>query len=178
MSMFLKGEKIYLRAIAKSDVNEDYLFWINDPEVTSGLDSGKKPSTISELDQYVTRCISEPNVIMFAICDVKENKHIGNIKLDAFDSSARTCQLGLLIGDKNSWGKGIGKEACRMAINYAFSELNMRKVLLAVYANNPNAKRLYESLGFKLEGTLREQVFANGEYFDKHYMGVFKSEFK
>ena len=55
--------------------------------------------------------------------------------------------------------------------------MNLRKIYLAVYENNQNAKKLYEKLGFTLEGTLRKHVMVNNVYYDKYLMGLFKTEF-
>ncbi len=175
---FLEGNKIYLRAISKSDVNQNYLNWLNDKETTKGLASGLFPSTLEELEQFVGRAIQNKDVVLFAICDASNDHHVGNIKIDHFDWVSRTCELGLLIGDKNYWGKGVGYEACHLALSYAFQTLNIRKVILAVYNNNPAALGLYKKLGFQLEGSLRQQVFDGGEYFDKHYMGLFAEELR
>lgn len=175
---FLEGDKIYLRAIAKSDVNQNYLNWLNDKDTTRGLASGLFPSTLMELEQFVERAIHNKDVVMFAICDKTNDQHIGNIKIDHFDWVSRTCELGLLIGDKNYWGKGIGFEACHLTLSYAFQTLNIRKVILAVYENNPAAIGLYKKLGFQLEGSLRQHVYDDGQYYDKHFMGLFAEELR
>lgn len=176
MIRFLEGQQIYLRAITMNDVTESYLSWLNDEETTKGLASGVFPSSIEELGKFVESVVSNKNVVMFAICDKSNDEHIGNIKLDQFDWVGRTCELGLLIGNKKYWGKGIGYEVCRLTLEYAFTDLNIRKVSLAVYANNPAAIKLYEKLGFKKEGQLRSHVFEGGQYYDKYYMGIFREE--
>jgi ribosomal-protein-alanine N-acetyltransferase len=178
MIKFLEGKLIYLRAIALSDVNESYLKWLNEPDVTTGLASGTFPTSLDALRLYVEQKSADKNTIMFAICDQKSNKHIGNIKLDNFDWVSRTCELGVLIGEKDFWGKGIGSEVCKLTIRYALQQLNIRKILLAVYANNAGAIKVYEKIGFVKEGTLRQHIWSNGEYIDKHYMGLFASELK
>jgi ribosomal-protein-alanine N-acetyltransferase len=176
MNRFIEGNTVYLRAIEQSDANERYLSWINDEEVTRGLASGVYPSTLDDLKKYVQQISGSRNAVMFAICDKENDLHIGNIKLDNFDWVNRTCELGLLLGDRAYWGKGIGTEVMRLTLHYAFHQLNMRKVLLAVYANNPGAIKLYEKVGFKTEGCLRAQIFSKGEYIDKYYMGIFSNE--
>jgi len=178
MIKFLDGNQIYLRAIELSDVNENYLKWLNEPDVTTGLASGTFPSTLSALQNYVEQKTTDKNTVMLAICDQESNKHIGNIKLDNFDWVSRTCELGVLIGEKDFWGKGIGSELCKLTIQYAFQQLNLRKILLAVHAHNTAAIKVYEKLGFVNEGTLRQHIWSNGAYIDKHYMGLFASEFK
>ena len=176
MTPFINGETIYLRALGSGDVNSTYLSWLNDVETTKDLLAGRYPSTLQQLDDYVQRATSDPGTVMFAICSRKDNTHIGNIKLDHFDAVDGTCELGLLLGNKDYWGKGIGEEVCRLTLQYAFNTLNIRKVLLAVYSNNPAAIRLYEKLGFVHEGKLRQHLFCQGEYIDKLYMGLFKNE--
>ncbi len=178
MSHFLDGERVYLRAIAVSDASPEYLSWLNDEETTRGLSSGLFPSNMDELKAFLDRITVNRNAIMLAICDKTNNQHIGNIKLDNFDWVGRTCELGLLIGNKNYWGKGIGYEVCMLALEYAFDDLNIRKVLLAVYENNPAAINLYKKLGFVEEGRLRQHIFEGGQYYDKFFMGIFAEELK
>jgi RimJ/RimL family protein N-acetyltransferase len=178
MSRFCQGEQIYLRAISTDDATERYLSWVNDPEVTRGLVTGTYPSDISSLRNYVASVINDPNAIMFAVCANETDLHIGNIKLDRFDHVARTAELGIMLGDADFWGKGIGSEVCKLTLDYAFNQLNLRKVSLTVYANNPGAVRLYEKLGFSVEGTLKAHVFADGAYHDKLWMSIFREDFQ
>ncbi len=173
--MVLKGEKIYLRFLTLNDVNQTYLNWLEDEEVMSGI--ATSGYTIENLKTYVSERLANKNTAFFAICSNDTNEHIGNIKIDFHDDKANVSELGLLIGNKNYWNKGVGQEACKLAIDYGFNQMHLRKIYLAVYENNPNAKRLYEKLGFKLEGTLRKHVMAAGKLNDKYLMGLFKEEF-
>lgn len=175
-TLILKGDKIYLRPIIMDDVNANYLSWLEDSEVMQGI--ATSGYTIDKLKVYVSERIIDSDIAFFAICSNDTNEHIGNVKIDFHDKKANVSELGLLIGNKNYWGKGVGYEACKMAIEYGFDQMYLRKIYLAVYENNQNAKRLYEKLGFKLEGTLRKHVMANGELCDKYLMGIFKEEFK
>lgn len=174
--MKLKSENIYLRSLTLEDVNSNYLSWLQDEEVMQGIATSNY--TIEKLIEYVKPRINDEKIAFFAIIDNETGKHIGNVKIDFHDEKANVSELGLLIGDKNFWGKGIGYEACKLAINYGFEQMKLRKIYLAVYESNPNAKRLYEKLGFKVEGVLRKHVYANGGYQDKYLMGIFKEEFK
>ncbi len=79
MIKFLDGNQIYLRAIELSDVNENYLKWLNKPDVTTGLASGTFPSTLSALQNYVEQKTTDKNTVMLAICDQESNKPIGYI---------------------------------------------------------------------------------------------------
>jgi [ribosomal protein S5]-alanine N-acetyltransferase len=173
---FLETEKTGLKGIALDDANEDYLRWMNDPEVTKGLDSGLFPSTIEALRDYVSNITRSRSDIMFAIIDKASNKHIGNIKLGNINWVNRNGELGILIGDKTAWGKGFGKDACALLVEYAFTKLNLRKVWLAVYSDNKAAHSLYLKLGFKEEGCLKNHVFSDGKFMDKILMAIHNSE--
>ncbi len=171
----LIAEQIYLRPIELTDVNENYLSWLNDEDVMQGI--ATSGYNIEKLTQYVNEKIKNKSIAFFAICDNITNQHIGNVKIDFFDEKTNISEIGLLIGNKNYWGKGIGYEACKLAINYGFNTMNLRKIYLAVYENNLNAKKIYDKLGFKLEGTLRKHILSKGILCDKYLMGLFKEEF-
>ncbi len=169
--ILLMGEKIYLRKLTLNDVTHKYLSWLQEPEVMSGI--AKNNYTLNKLNDYVKSKINSKNVFFFAICDKENNNHIGNIKMEMVNDLAKVADLGVLIGEKKYWGKGIGYEACSLLINFGFNELKLKKIFLAVFDNNPNAIKLYKKLGFQLEGTLKQHVFVNGKYYDKHIMSIF-----
>ena len=173
--MQLTANIIHLKPITLGEVNATYLSWLEDEEVMSGI--ATSGYTLENLKNYVSVRLNRPDIAFFAIWSNDTNEHIGNIKLELQDSIAKVADLGLLIGNKSYWDKGVGKETCRLAITYGFEEMQLRKIYLAVYENNPAAKNLYEKLGFKLEGTLRKHVKVNDTYYDKHLMGLFKDEF-
>jgi [ribosomal protein S5]-alanine N-acetyltransferase len=173
-SLRLVATSIYLRPLSVEDVNVRYLSWLQDPEVMSGL--ATSGYTMANLKDYVSAKIVSDGVLFFAICDNVSHLHIGNIKLDFHDAKANISELGLLIGDKAYWGKGIGEEACRLILDYGFRQERLNKIHLAVYASNPKAKRLYERLGFKEEGCLEDHVLVNDTLYDKYLMAIFKKD--
>lgn len=174
MNVFLSGEKVFLRALSLEDATSEYLSWINDPEITRGMVTGIYPSDIDSLKSYIKTTTADKNTVIFAICDKLTGQHIGNIKLDRFDFISQTCELGLMIGNPDYHGKGIGKEVCLLVTNYAFDRLNLRKISLTVYGNNPAAIRLYKNIGFVEEGCLKAHVYIQGAYVDKYWMSLFR----
>lgn len=171
----LYGKQVFIRFLRQNDVTQEYLSWLNDKEVMKNI--ATSGYTIESLHAYVQNKINDSNVALFAICDIETKQHIGNVKLDFLDEKAMVSELGILIGDKAFWGKGIANEACKLAMSYGFEKMNLRKIYLSVYESNPAAKKVYEKLGFILEGTLRKHVCIEDQYYDKHLMGIFKEEF-
>ena len=174
---FLEGEKIYLRPLEPEDLNREYLGWLNNPKVTCFLESGIFPQTQKELEKYIKQATHSPDQLILAIVDKKSSQHIGNVKLGPINWIHRWGTLGLLIGNQQQWGRGVGREATRLMLGYAFSRLNLNRIDLGVYADHKRAIRLYRTIGFRIEGRFRKDVFHKGQYKDRLWMGLLRSEF-
>lgn len=174
-NFFLESEQIGLRPVSVNDASAKYLGWLNDPEVTRGIETGIFPNTIESLQEYLQNVSRSKSDLMFAIIEKVTGAHVGNVKLANINWVNRNAQLGIIIGDRNAWGKKYGTEACKLVIDYAFSKINLHKVWLVVYANNPAARAMYEKVGFHEEGHQKEHVFSEGKFVDAYLMAVHKS---
>jgi diamine N-acetyltransferase len=94
----------------------------------------------------------------------------------SIDYIHRTCEIQIIIISGFS-GKGYAQKALKTGVDYAFNTLNMHKVYLWVDIDNAPAVHIYKKLGFKIEGTIKEQFFAGGRYHDSYFMGILKSEY-
>lgn len=111
----------------------------------------------------------------FRIRALEDDKLIGIFGLwTAWTNQA--CWLAIAIGEPEYWGRGYGSDALRVGINYAFRELNMYKVSLAVFGYNTRAIRAYEKVGFQREATTRAMLYRDGQRYDMHYMGIVRPE--
>ena len=169
--------KVYLRALEESDV-ENLVRWRNDREVTDSLGGSTFfVSSIREKDWVSHVVKNDRNDIRLAICLADNNKHIGNISLTSINWINRSAVYSIFIGEKSEWGKGYAGEASRLILDYGFKELNLHRIHLTVKPDNLRAQKLYENMGFKKEGVLRESVYKNGAYVDMICMAVLKSEY-
>ena len=89
----------------------------------------------------------------------------------------RHAEIGILIGDEKSRGKGYATEAIRLVADHAFNKLNLRKLYTGMVKGNEASKRAFEKVGFRIEGTLREHFYLNGKYLDCYRMGLLRSEY-
>jgi len=174
---FLDGDKLFLRPLEKKDINRKYLSWMNDRDVTKYLELRVFPSTLEDLQRFYKDTRNPKTDVLLAIVDKATNGHIGNIKLGHIDWINRYGELSIMLGDKKYWGKGYGYDACRLMIEYAFKNLNLNKVILCVYAQHTAAIKIYQKLGFKIEGRMTKIFNLNGKYVDSLWMGILKSEF-
>ena len=181
LPLFLRGKRVGLRALDKSDIGPRYLTWLQDRDITRHLETGAFPLTLDDLHRYYAHfaapSAAPPACVFFAIQHLATSEHIGNIKLEPIHWLHRTATLGLVIGDKRFHGQGLGEEATRLCLRYAFERLGLRKVSLGVLASNTRAFQLYRRLGFVVEGCKRQEYWSDGAYHDAHVMGLFAHEF-
>jgi N-acetyl sugar amidotransferase len=166
----IPGNKIYLRSLTIEDASAEYCSWLNDPEVNQYLETRK--STIEELKSYIHKQIEDPNSIFVGIFDSHNDVHIGNIKLEPINWNEKTAVLGILIGNKYYWGKGIGTEATSIFVDYAFTSLKLNAIKLGVIPENKGAIKVYEKVGFKSVETRRGVINHDGKIFDDLVMEI------
>lgn len=177
MKYLISNKNLGLITLTKDYINETYLSWLNDPETNKYMAAGLTKKSMKDLEAYYEKVSKEKNGIYFVIIDMKTNTHIGNVKLFNIDERNRICEFGILIGDKNYWGKGSATEATELALEYAFAKLNLRKVSLGVLKDNDKAVKLYERTGFVEEGCEKDMYWFNDKYSDVLRMGIFKEDF-
>ena len=173
----LKGDKVILRPMRPDDL-ERYAEFKNDVEVEL-LGSGDVPgpTELGRLQARYAEHLKAPRDLTawFAI-EAQGGKFIGQCLLHNFDNAARTCELGITIGDRDFWGRGYGRDAVGLLLKYAFRLRNMEKVWLTTSGSNLRAQRSYVASGFVEEGRQRRQVWLDGVYDDIVYMGIFRDD--
>lgn len=170
-SRFVVGERVYLREVRPTDVGDAYYGWMNDPEVTRYLESRFYPQSLESLHSFVSGKLGDRDNVFLAIVLRADDRHVGNIKLGPVDWIHRTADIGLLVGERDCWGKGYATEAISLVTDYAFRTLNLRKVTASCYGNNPGSARAFEKAGFEVEGARRAQFHSDGEYVDQILLG-------
>lgn len=171
----LKSERLILKPLNLDFLSQDYVDWLNDKDVNKYLESGGDYN-INKLKDYLIN-IEKNNICSWAIT-LKNGKHIGNIKIDPINLNHYNAEYGIMMGDKNEWGKGYAKEVSNLVIDYCFKTLKLRKITLGVIEKNERAINLYLSLKFKVEGKLIDQVKNNGIYCNVLRMAIFNDKFK
>jgi ribosomal-protein-alanine N-acetyltransferase len=175
-NLTLNTERLLLEPLSLKHATERYASWLNDPEVYKYLET-RGGQTTESLKEFITKQI-DGNVYIWAIIDKTLNVHIGNIKIDPIHYSHKYGEYGILIGDKNYWGKGSAREASVAVLNYFFDKKDyLRKINLGVLKKNVEAINLYNKLGFKQEGLLHKHLLYNGKEEDVLRMALFREDF-
>lgn len=171
--VFRKGPRVTLRPLEKSDIPM-FLHWMNDQDVTRYL-LHQHPVMLPMEEKWFQRLCDKPEENIVLGITIK-GKLIGDIGFHQPDPISRTALLGLMIGDKAQWGRGYGREAMMLMIEYAFHSLNVRKISSYVFAANAKSLRCHELCGFRREGLRKEHIFRDGKYMDEVLFGLFEKD--
>ncbi len=129
-------------------------------------------------EEFIRRVNSQPSPPSSIVFGVEvDGKLVGLASLSNINWISRNCYFSIAIYDPAYWNKGIGTEATKLIVSYAFEFLNMHKILLEVYEYNERAIHVYEKIGFKVEGRLRKNHYYNGRYHDTIVMGILAEEY-
>jgi len=145
------GQSVSLVPITIDDVNDRYLSWLHDSQVTNNLASPDTLSktSIDQLKEYVRQRLEVNNVWFWKIVQNSSLVHIGNVKLEPISPAYGYAIFGIMIGDRTAWGRGFGTEATRLSINAAFSIAEINNIYLGVKKSNAAAIAVYKKMGFR-----------------------------
>lgn len=164
----LTGSIVCLRELSEDDATAEYAAWLNDPEVNKYLET--RHVTLPELRDYIRGKKESPTAILMGIFWKENGRHIGNVKLEPINKEKKTATMGILIGDKDYWGKGVATETTNLVTEYAFSDLKLELIELGVIAENAAAIRVYKKCGFETVRVEPKAMDHDGILYDKVVM--------
>ncbi len=168
----IQGERITLRAVTPEDYPRLTEFK-NDVEfelLGGGLPP--KPRTLAGVTEFYDKVTGHGDQYTFAI--EADGVLIGDAGLFNINRVNGTGEMGIGIGDHAYWGRGYGREAVGLLLDYGFRLQNLRKIWLEVHGSNERAIRSYTAAGFVEEGRQREHVWSGGRYDDIVLMAVLR----
>ena len=162
--------KVKFRPLTKLDL-ADRVRWFNDPDVSQFLGSPIREGTnLSEQKKWFSKYKNDESRKLFVI--EADRKPVGNIGLIEIDRKDKNAGLFIFIGEKDFWSQGIAKQAIQYILNYGFKKLWMHKIWLCVCALNERAIRLYEGVGFEVEGRHSDMYKIDGRYYNELFMSL------
>ena len=145
MNVIFESENIiYVRP--SFDLVPQYLEMVNDIENVAKF-IGERRTLLTEQEEidYIKDKMDK-DATMFSMLEKDTREFIGNIEF--FNRVDDEAEWGIVI-TTNKQNKGYGKEALLRSVEYGFNELDLKRIYLEVYANNPRAIHIYENCGFK-----------------------------
>lgn len=157
------GNSIILRPFSSEHLSKDYLSWINDTETTRFIQKANSNTSIEDLRIFANQMINSKNDYFFAIIYKNNLLHIGNVRLGPIDFDLMKSNFGILIGNKNFRGCGIGSEVLELIKKFSFKDLKLKKLIFPAVEAYSAAMRLYEKSGFLLNSKVDTTFNKNGK---------------
>jgi RimJ/RimL family protein N-acetyltransferase len=168
----LRGAQIVLRPLTRSDAAA--MFAALDEPTSKRLTGTHANYTLEDVQAHCIRIEDAEDRWDYGITIAGEL--IGEVVLNQVDWPNKSASLRIAIWAPSQRNKGYGTEATALLIDYGFNMLCLNRIELEVYSFNPQARHVYEKLGFVFEGARREALIWEGEKVDVHIMSILRSE--
>lgn len=174
-TMKMETRRLILRNMKVEDVTEDYVDWLNDPNINQYLNTIDSIQTIETCLSYVKNYEEKNDSLLIGLFDIDRKLHIGNISLSVEEWRKRGV-IGICIGRKEFTGKKLASEALTAVRDYCFEELGLHRLEAGVSENNLSSIKVFLNVGFKKEGVLRDSTVVEGKFQNACVLGMLDSD--
>jgi RimJ/RimL family protein N-acetyltransferase len=112
--------------------------------------------------------------LVWTVVSREDGSVLGDTTLFRFNYTDRHCWFAITLGPPERLGRGLGTETTILVTRFAFRQLGMEKVCLAVFEGNERGIRAYRKAGYEVEATLRRHHLLEGQLVDEHWMAAFR----
>jgi RimJ/RimL family protein N-acetyltransferase len=170
----IEGQLTLLESFRVKDISPQYVAWLNDPGVVRYSNQRFITHTAQSCTLYVNNFEGSVSKL-FKIIRRSDATPIGTItaRINQFH---QTADMGILIGDRSSWGKGLGGDAWISLLNGLLSLRQIRKVTAGTMGCNQSMIRVIQKSGMQLEAIRPKQELLDGEPQDILYFAKFNEK--
>lgn len=178
----IAGERSWLVPFEASHRDDpDYLAWLRDPEVVRTLnlpDYLAAPVPAAKVAAYCDTLMQSDRDLLLALHDRADGAFVGTVKAGHIDWHAGTVDIGIMVGRRDRWGRGLATDAIHGLARHLFDQVGLRKLTAGAMAGNTAMIRVFELLGFVREGIFRLQDRLGDHYVDHIHFGCFANELR
>lgn len=167
------GARTRVRLFASSDIDAAYLGWLNDPEVVRYSNQRFVHHTAESAAAFLASFVGSENLFL-SIRRLVDDHAVGTMTVNRAVPHG-TADLGILVGDKQVWGQGYGREAWMLVLDWLDSLGVVRKFTCGTAAPNRAMRRLAEASGMELEAIKRGHEIIDGVPVDLLFFARFSA---
>jgi RimJ/RimL family protein N-acetyltransferase len=172
-TIFLKGKRVELRPLRSDTDLESCYRWVNDPNIRQFI-TRIIPMTIGSEREWIDQhTINDENIVLGIIVG---SRLIGTVGLHHISWIHRSAVTGTMIGEADMQSKGYGFDAKMTILDYAFNQLNLRKISSFVFDYNARSQKCLAKCGYKEIGRRKRHIFSNGQYHDEVLFELFRED--
>ena len=173
----LKGKLVSLFAVEKNDLKK-FRDWRNNPDFRKHFREYRELNMRQQEQWFEEKVVNDPSTLMFSIKRNEDEELIGCCGFVYINWVHRHADLSLYIGWKDEYidTKGFAEESCQLLFDYGFNELSLNKIWTEIYEFDDKKGALYDKIGFKQDGFLRENYWYNGKWWGSRILSLLNSE--
>tara|TARA_B000000565_G_C23777945_1_gene374770 strand:+ start:1871 stop:2413 length:543 start_codon:yes stop_codon:yes gene_type:complete len=172
-SMFpITLNRISLSSFEQKDISEEYISWLNDPEVVKYSNQRFKTHNRETSRLYLDSFLNSCNIFL-AITDNNSKSMIGTMTV-YFSKNHKTADIGIMIGKREFWGKGIGEEAWLAVMELLLKKTDIRKITGGTVSCNKGMIRIFQKVGMIQDGVRKDHEIIDNKVHDIIYFAKFK----
>ena len=160
----LSGGGVALSPALPDDLGNLFL-WLNDAKAAL-QDMPYRPVDCLVFKEWLDQQARQSAQVLFIIRTLQPSRAIGFVLFKNLNPVFRAAELGVRIGDEGDRDKGHGSAGLKLALDYAWNTLNLKRVWLTTLAGNARAIAAYARAGFEQEGVMRQAAFIGGRWTD------------
>jgi diamine N-acetyltransferase len=173
----VEGERIALGPIRR-DLIPLYHAWITNLSTNRFLLASASSMALDQEIAWFDGVLKQQDIAIYTIYELPGYRPIGNVDLHTIDVGNRTAELGIMIGEADARGRGLGTEAVRLICDIGFNALELHSIMLVAFGWNVAGQKAYAKAGFREIGRRRESRFFAGRYWDEIHYDLLRSEFE
>jgi RimJ/RimL family protein N-acetyltransferase len=170
----LLGDLVLLRPVSVADV-DGAVALVTEPE-TARLTGTHAEVDRDQLERWYATRGEQVDRLDLAVVERATGQYVGEVVLMQLDPDNRSCAFRIALNAAHAVGRGMGTEATRLVLRYAFETIGVHRVGLEVFAFNPRARHVYEKVGFVHEGTKRHALLWDGAWIDADFMAILSDD--
>ncbi len=154
----LTGNLVRLQRFSADNITDEYISWLNDPDVVRYSNQRFRQHNQESCLTYFNSFANSDNIFMAIYQDLK---FIGT--MTAYISRIhQTADMGIMIGDRQCWGKGVGKDAWITLMQGLFEQFQLRKITGGTLRCNKAMVKIMLNSGMQPDGIRIEQELIDG----------------
>ena len=166
----ITGSKVELVPFGPELITDEYLGWLNDKSLMRYSRQRLSSHTRETSLDYLRSFEDSPNRF-WAIYRRADRLHVGTMTAYV-DRAAGSADIGILVGHAEARGKGFGREAWGLAMDYLFRVEGVDKVTGGTSALNAAMVRVFRHWQMRLEEVEKDAEMIDGRRADVLRFGM------
>jgi [ribosomal protein S5]-alanine N-acetyltransferase len=155
----IKTKRLILKEIKVSDISQEYIDWLNNPDINKYLEIRFFPQTLETVKQYIESKLSDTvNTKHFGIFDNNGKRLVGSVTIPHIDWNHLSGDISFVIGYPDTQGRGYGTEAVHAVCYYMFMNCGLKKLWGGYYDGHTASEKIFFKNGFSIEGRIKGKL--------------------